>query len=114
MNQGASQMPALFGLPAAVIEKLREVFKNDARIKQVWLYGSRAMGRQRAASDIDLCVEGESLGVEDLFAMEMQIEALDLPWKVDLSLKHKIDNPALIHHIEEVGVSFYERSFPCS
>ncbi len=41
--------------------------------------------------------------------MESQIDELLLPWMVDLSLKDRIDNPALLDHIARVGLTFYER-----
>ena len=41
--------------------------------------------------------------------MESQIDELLLPWMVDLSLKDRIDNPALLDHIARVGLPFYER-----
>lgn len=66
----------------------------------------------RKGSDIDLCLEGQPLEVADLLKLEAQVDDLLLPWKVDLSLKHMIDNPSLLDHIERVGVPIYraERS----
>jgi len=93
-----------FGLPPVVIDKLVEIFREDARIKNVWLYGSRALGRERPGSDIDLCIEGNALQLNDLFAIEMRIDDLLLPWKIDLALKHLINNPELIEHIQRVGI----------
>ena len=95
-----------YGLPDYAINKLKQVFKEDARISNVWLYGSRAVGNQKLSSDIDLCVEGLSLELKDLFLLENKIDYLNLPWKVDLSLKHQIDNPALLSHIQSVGTDF--------
>jgi len=97
----------LFGLPDIAVQKLQQVFENNERVSQVWLYGSRATGKQKAASDIDLCIEGADLSLTDLHSFENKIEGLYLPWKVDLSLKHQIDNPALIQHIENAGISFF-------
>ena len=73
------------------------------------LYGSRAKGSYRPGSDIDLTIEGEQLSLSQLLAIENQIDDLLLPWMVDISLKHRIDNPALLDHIERVGVTFYTR-----
>ncbi len=97
----------LFGLPDIAVQKLQQVFENNERVSQVWLYGSRATGKQKTASDIDLCIEGADLSLADLHSFENKIEDLYLPWKVDLSLKHQIDNPALIQHIENAGISFF-------
>jgi len=99
-----------FGLPWHAIEKLRAVFQSFAQVERVILYGSRAKGTYRMGSDIDLTVEGEGLSLQQLLAMESQIDELLLPWMVDLSLKDRIDNPALLDHIARVGVTFYERS----
>lgn len=96
----------LFGLPESAIKKLRQVFAQDKRITHVWLYGSRAVGREKPASDIDLCVEAPTLQLADLYLLESRIDNLSLPWKIDLSLKHQIDNPALIAHIESFGIDF--------
>jgi len=65
------------------------------------------MGTYRPGSDIDLCIEAESLGLSELLSIENRIDDLLLPWKVDLSLLHTIDNPALQDHIRRVGVTFY-------
>ena len=92
------------GLPDAAIRPLGAVFAGDARIHAEWLYGSRALGRERAGSDIDLCIEGPTLGLDDLYALENRIDDLLLPWKVGLSLMHKIDDPALLDHIRRTGI----------
>ncbi len=98
----------LFGLPINVIEKIRCVFRDHQLIEKVTLYGSRAMGKFRLGSDIDLCIEGEGLTLTELLAIENQIDDLLLPWKVDLSLKSKIDNPDVLEHIDLVGIEFYK------
>lgn len=94
------------GLPAYSVDQLREVFRAWPQIDRVILYGSRAKGSYRTGSDIDLCILGETLSLPDLLAIESRIDDLLLPWKVDLSLFHKIDNPALLEHIQRVGVVF--------
>ena len=94
------------GLPAHVITKLCGIFQDYPLIRRVILYGSRAMGTYRPGSDIDLCIEAEALGLTELLAIENRIDDLLLPWKVDLSLLHHIDNPALLHHIRRVGIDF--------
>lgn len=95
-----------YGLPDSAINKLRQVFQQDDRIANVLLYGSRALGKEKPASDIDLCIVADNLNLRDVYVLESKIDDLNLPWKVDLSLKHHIDNPALQKHIESFGVSF--------
>lgn len=95
------------GLPEHAVVKICGIFGDYPAIRRVILYGSRAMGTYRPGSDIDLCIEGESLGLTELLAIENRIDDLLLPWKVDLSLLHTIDNPALLDHVRRVGVVFY-------
>ena len=93
-----------FGLKTADLEKINSVLKQYSEIKEVILYGSRAKGTYKRGSDIDLTLKGEELDLEDLLNIENLIEDLLLPYKVDLSLYHKIENQDLIDHINRVGV----------
>ncbi|NCT56647.1 MAG: nucleotidyltransferase domain-containing protein [Legionella sp.] len=95
-----------YGLPIDAVHALKHVFNQNNHIESVILYGSRAKGNYRLNSDIDLCLEGQKLTLQELLAIENKIDDLLLPWKIDLSLKHHIDNPALLQHIECVGIIF--------
>ncbi|WP_150306238.1 nucleotidyltransferase domain-containing protein, partial [Pseudomonas saliphila] len=99
-----------FGLPAYAIEQLREIFTQWPQIDRVLLYGARVKGNYRPGSDIDLTIEGMALDLTTLLAIENRIDDLLLPWTVDLSLMHEIDNASLMDHIGRVGVPFYVRS----
>ena len=44
----------------------------------------------------------------DLLAIDCEIDDLDLPYKVDLSIYHLIEDPALRDHINRVGCALYE------
>ena len=94
-----------FGLPTDSLLALQNIFKQH-HIHKVILYGSRAKGNYRPGSDIDLCIDCTALGLSELLTIENQIDDLLLPWKVDLTLKHNIDNPDLLEHINRVGVQF--------
>lgn len=99
-------MADLYGLPAHAIAKLCKVFSQYPQITAVTLYGSRAKGNYRPGSDIDLTLIGEALDLPTLLAIENQLDDLLLPWSIDLSLCHHIDNSSLLEHIERVGVPF--------
>lgn len=87
---------------------MRACFAQQQSIDQVVIYGSRAMGTSRAASDIDLTVLGE-LSFGAMMQLENQLDALLLPYKIDLSIKQQITNPVLNDHIERVGQVFYDK-----
>lgn len=94
------------GLPAPAVRQIRQVLARHPDVVGVVLYGSRAMETHRPGSDIDLCVDAPNLSLAEFFAIGNEIDDLLLPWKVDLSVLQKIDNPALVEHIRRVGVPF--------
>lgn len=97
------------GLKPAVIEKIGKVFSVHPEIDQAVLYGSRAKGNFKTGSDIDLCLKGNTLSLPLLLKIENELDDLMLPHKIDLSIFHELDNPALIDHINRVGLVFYQR-----
>jgi len=103
----AAQPP--YGLPPNVLERLDAVFRQWPQIDRAILYGSRAKGNFRKGSDIDLCLEADAMPIDDLLKLSGEIDDLLLPWKVDLALKHTIENSDLLAHIERVGAPVYER-----
>ncbi len=92
-----------FGLPAHAVEQLCRVFQGYPEIQRALVYGSRAKGNYRPGSDIDLSLIAPALGLEALLQIENRIDDLLLPWTVDLSLLHQIENPDLVEHIHRVG-----------
>lgn len=102
-------MSGQFGLDESVIRQLGDVFKQYEAIEIVIVYGSRAKGTYSIGSDIDLTIKGPTLTTSDLFQIENHIDDLLLPFKVDLSLFHQIENQNLIDHIERVGQPFYRK-----
>ena len=96
------------GLSSKTIGKINAVFARYPSIEQAILYGSRAKGTFRNGSDIDLTLKGDALTHRELSKIEIELDDLLLPYKIDLSLFRQIANPKLIEHIERVGVVFYE------
>jgi predicted nucleotidyltransferase len=73
------------------------------------LYGSRALGRHRPASDIDLTLIGPAISSATLARIDADLDDLLLPWMIDLSALSAICHPALLAHIERAGVELYRR-----
>ncbi|AOE83173.1 nucleotidyltransferase domain-containing protein [Pseudomonas sp. TCU-HL1] len=97
------------GLPAQAIQAMQQVFSQFPAVQEAVLYGSRAIGTYRPGSDIDLTLKGEKLTYQDLLDIELALDDLLLPYKIDLSLYRHIDNPVLVEHIARVGKVFYSR-----
>lgn len=100
---------AAYGLSETAIANIQNAFKTHPKIDQAILYGSRAKGSFRSNSDIDLTLIGNQLTFSDLAHIKNELDDLMLPYSIDLSLHHDIDNPALLEHIERVGITLYSR-----
>lgn len=96
------------GLSDKDVESIRETLRLFPKVGEAILYGSRAKGSYRPGSDIDLTLKGNELSYQDLLNIELALDDLLLPYKIDLSLHHQLDNPQLIDHIARVGKPFYK------
>lgn len=97
------------GLSENTINKIHQVFAEYPQIKTVLLYGSRAKGTFRNGSDIDLSIKNSQLSHNDLISLELALDDLMTPYSFDVSILEKIENDALVEHIERAGRVFYER-----
>lgn len=100
----------MFGLKQENIDQINSVFHAHGEIERVLLYGSRAKGNYKNGSDIDLTIIGKNIGLSLLQKIELELDDLYLPYKIDLSIFRKISNEELIDHIERVGQDFYVKN----
>jgi uncharacterized protein len=98
-----------FGLSEATIDKIQTVLARYPQVETAVLYGSRAKGNYKSGSDIDLTLYGgEELTLTVLLRIMSEIDDLLLPYTVDLSIFHTVNDPDLIDHVERAGIPFYE------
>ncbi len=103
-------MSELYGLKPQTIQAINSVFSKFPDIEAAVIYGSRAKGNYHNGSDIDLTIKGELLDLSLLFKIETELDDLLLPYSIDLSIFHKIDNQKLVEHIEKIGLIFYKKT----
>ncbi len=103
-------MTLKFGLQSEDISKINSVFKKYKSIDKVIIYGSRAKGNYKPASDIDLTLISVDSDLTFLLRLQTEIDDLLLPYKVDLSVYSLLDNENLKDHINRVGLLLYEPS----
>jgi type I restriction enzyme S subunit len=99
-----------YGLSAKTRSSVEAVFLKHPKIEKVILYGSRAKGTHHEGSDIDLTLVGDDLELTDLYAVDEDLDELNLPYTIDLSLYGQIDSEGLIGHIERRGEVFYQKA----
>jgi len=91
----------LGGLPPATLAQITAVLRRFPSIRWVKLYGSRAMGRQRPGSDIDLAFSSPD---DCSAALAGGFDELPIPYKVDVTHWESLEHEGLRRHIEGVGV----------
>ena len=97
------------GLPSAVLGQLLSVFQQYPDLTTVTLFGSYATGKATPRSDIDLV----TVGLTDRYRLgrlALDLEDLPIPQKCDLQAYETIDYEPLKRHIDEHGVTIYERT----
>jgi uncharacterized protein len=98
------------GLTAEEVGCICGVFASFPQVEEVLIYGSRAMGNYRPASDIDLTLKGKGIDLSLHTEIEFALDDLMLPYKFDITVFDRITNPEFIDHINRVGKSFYRRA----
>ena len=99
-------IPGISGLQQ---QRLLDLLIQHPDLDAIWLFGSRAMGRERPGSDIDLCIDAARLSHADRLRLMAAIDDLLLPWTVDLALRHELP-PDLLSHVQRVGRCLWTRS----
>ena len=102
MAEPASAIAVIPGLPPEASARLLAVLSAEPAVQEVWLYGSRAMGRHRPGSDIDLTLVAPGLAHHERLRLMGALDDLLLPWSIDLSLWHELPDP-LRQHVARVG-----------
>lgn len=90
-------MSELGGLPASTWDQIETVLARFPMLLWVKLYGSRAMGKQRPGSDVDLAFSS----AEDCSAaLAGALEELPIPYKVDVTHWESLSHAGLRRQID--------------
>jgi uncharacterized protein len=98
-----------YGIPESDLDALLSELKKNSKINEIILFGSRAKGTYRNGSDIDIALKGRKLKLNDILDATLGIDKLLLPYKLDLVIYTRINEPALIEHINRVGILLFKR-----
>lgn len=108
MKQVKSEIPGLSREQTQKIIDLLATSGVQNKVHSLILFGSRAKGNYRPGSDIDLCIDGLNLTYDDLTALKLKYDQLYFPWTLDLVAKNLVQEPALLEHIDRVGIVLAE------
>jgi predicted nucleotidyltransferase len=94
------------GLPPAVLTHMADVLRQHPEVERAVLFGSRAKGSARPNSDIDLALYG-AIPTLVLERIAEELDELPTPYLFDLQAIEGLQNPALLEHIQRVGIEIY-------
>ena len=95
-----------FGLSSEALALIRQVFRGHPEVREVKIFGSRAMGRFENHSDVDLALWGDMN--EGLIARILgELDELPMPYTFDVKAYESIKHEPLKRHIDEVGRILY-------
>lgn len=92
------------GIADAHWQQLLPIFRKHPNITEVILYGSRAKGTFREGSDIDVAIKGRDIAHRQLTQIDLDYEALYLPWTLDVTIYDTVASLDLKAHIDRVGI----------
>jgi predicted nucleotidyltransferase len=97
-----------YGLSERTLNTLDSIFRKYPGIKEAVLYGSRAKGKYRMGSDIDLSLKTvDNFTFNDLLHIAGDFDDSDMPYFVDVSIYDQLSKPELKAHIDRVGKVLY-------
>ena len=98
------------GLTARDIKTIQSIFNKYPEVILVHLFGSRAKGNYKPASDIDLAIMNEGVSLETMSKIKGEFEESSLPYLIDLVDYYSLKHPEIKEHIDRVGIVIYSAS----
>ena len=95
-------------IPTATLERFRQLFAAYPELNKVVLYGSRATGKAKLRSDIDLATVG-IIDDHRLGRLALDLEDMPIPQKCDLTAYESIRYTPFKRHIDTFGITIYEK-----
>ncbi|HEY9551730.1 MAG TPA: nucleotidyltransferase domain-containing protein [Prevotella sp.] len=99
-----------YGLSDETLQLLAETIASAEHVERAELYGSRARGDYKPASDIDIALFGEGITQSEVALLEDKLDGLYLPYFIDIVVFHRLTNPALAENIRRDGKVLYQRA----
>lgn len=93
-------------LPEQTLRMLTNLFSEYPELTEVILYGSRAIGKAKTNSDIDLA----TVGIIDpyrLGRLALDLEDMPIPQECDLTGYEGIKYAPFKRHIDNFGITIY-------
>jgi len=97
-----------FGLTDEDIAAIVDVLRACPDVTEALIFGSRALGRHRPESDVDIAVRGR-IASQQIAELRGALDRLPLPWLFDVVALATLSDRAVKQHIERVGRPLFRR-----
>ncbi|MEI6350015.1 MAG: nucleotidyltransferase domain-containing protein [Verrucomicrobiota bacterium] len=94
------------------LDTLRRTFRRFPCVREVRVFGSRATGTARRASDIDLAILAPDATAAEWQKLTEALEEAPIIYEFDLVRPEQTANPRLLEKIAREGVSIYPEIAP--
>lgn len=95
------------GLRDRDLDVLRRTFRRFPCVREVRLFGSRATGHARRASDIDLAISAPDATADQWLELTDALNEVPIIYEFDVVRIERAHNPRLIEKITREGVPIY-------
>lgn len=100
------------GLTASEIESIQKFMQKYTEIEEASVFGSRALGSYKEASDVDLALFGDGVSAKTAENLKFDIEEESyLPYFFDVISYNDITVPSLKEHIDRYGEVIYRKGW---
>lgn len=111
MISNKRQLEIKLGLKDSDLEIIYLILSQEPTVEQAIVFGSRAKGNFKNGSDLDIALKGKELDFDAISKISYILnEETSLPYTFDILNYNSIKEPALIEHIDRIGISFYKKA----
>ena len=104
-------MAETYGVTGLSWTRLMAALEETTQIEEVRIFGSRALGRARNGSDIDLVLMGPQVTTKVALDLAGRLnEREPIPYQFDVLNGNQIDNAELKDHVRRVGRTIFRRA----
>ena len=100
----------MFGLDKGELLLIQTILADYPEIERAVVFGSRAMGNNKAGSDFDLALLGKDVSHGTILSIYDQLnEISNLPYYFDITNYKEILNEPLKKHIHDFGIPIWDK-----
>lgn len=99
----------MFGLKDSIIINIKDVLFKYDEIEKAMIFGSRARGNYKKASDIDIAIFSQNITSTRLNLLRNDFDELDIIYTVDIVDFYKVSKEELKNNIINEGIIIFNR-----